>query len=303
MVCRSVVKTFLFVFLVCAVSVSEAAEESKPLWEYGFGAGYAQYAHYPAADQYAQLFLPFPTFQYRGEILRADDREGGRAYLLKNEKWSLEFSGSGSLPLDSSDNRAREGMDNLPLVLEAGPQLVYSQDHDWEFKIAVFPSVVIDGAYVRQNGGSLNLQAAYRWEKEVIGPFATPLGLSGILTLNAKAASQEFHKTYFEVSSKDATSTRSQYDAVAGFLDTQATYFQRISKGRFTLYAAVSYTDYSQSVNRTSPLHRADSNFEYGVGLTYVLGESKRQSVPLENTEGLINKAIQHRKERLEQFQ
>lgn len=304
MVCRALRWNFLSIALICLSALfAKAAEESKPLWEYGFGVGYAKYAQYPAADQYAELILPFPTFQYRGEILRADDREGGRAYLLKNEKWSLEFSGSGSLPLDSSNNRAREGMEDLPLVAEMGPQLVYSYNQDWEFKIAAFPSVIIEGAYIRQNGGSLNLQAAYRWEHEWEGPFAKPLWLSGIFTVNAKAASREFNATYYEVSAKDATSTRSAYEAVSGFLNTQVTYFQRVSVGRFTVYMAASYADYSQSVNRASPLHRADSNFEYGLGLTYVLGESERRSVPPEDTEGLINKAIQKRKDRLMQFQ
>ncbi len=297
-------KSLLFILIVFSVSgPAWAAEEDKPLWEYGLGIGYARYAQYPASDEYAELTLPFPTFQYRGEILRADDQDGGRAYLLKDSHWSLEFSGGGRLPLDSSKNRTREGMENLPLVIELGPQLVYSVDHSWEFKIALFPSLAIDGTYIRQNGGIANAQALYRWDHELNGVFSSPLLLSGTFTVEATTASQEFNATYFEVPQQSATADRPAYNASAGFLENQISYFQRIASRKLTVYLGASYSDFSNSVNRQSPLHRADSNFEYAIGLTYVLGESAKRSVPLEDTEGLINKALQRRKERLMRFE
>ena len=287
-------------FMTC---VSHASEEGKPLWEYGLGIGYARYAQYPSSDQYSELTVPFPTFQYRGEFLRADDRDGGRAYLLKNDHWSLELSGGGRLPLDSSKNQAREGMEDLPFVLEGGPQLVYSENRDWEFKLALFPALAIDGSYIRQNGLIFNAKAQYRWEEEWTGPFSSPLLLNGTLSFKASAASKEYNATYFEVSPNYVTATRPEYEAAAGFLEGQISYFQRISAGRLTVYLAASYSDFSSSVNRQSFLHRSDSNIEYALGLTYVLGESKELSVPPEETEGMINKAIQHRKDRLIRFE
>lgn len=282
---------------------SQAAESDKPLWEYGFGAGYVRYSDYPAADQYSELILPFPTFQYRGEVLRADDRDGGRAYLFKDKQWSLEFSGSGRLPLTSSKNRAREGMDNLPLVIDGGPQLVYSVNHTWEFQLAPFVSTAIDGTFVRNNGGYFKAQAVYRWSDTWEGPFSSPLTLDGTLQFTINSASQEYNRTYFEVDKQHATASRPSYNAVAGFLSNNISYFQRFSSGRISFYVAGSLTDYSWSVNRNSPLHKADTNFGYGIGLIYVLGESARKSVPLEDTEGIINKVQQHHRERLIPFE
>ncbi|MES3039513.1 MAG: MipA/OmpV family protein [Bdellovibrionota bacterium] len=285
----------LFIFFLAASA--QAMEENKPLWEYGAGIGYVRYAHYPASDQYSQLALPFPTFQYRGEILRADDRDGGRAYLLKNDKWALEFSGGGSLPVDSSNNTARRDMNPLPLVLDAGPQLVYSENRTWEFKISAFPSVSIDGTYWKQNGGVAKAQIGYRWEKEM-NDWGSPVYLSGTFHLGGKTASQEYHETYYEVSERFATTTRPAYHARAGYLETEYSYFQRFTSGRFTLYLSLDFSDYSGSANRLSPLYRATTSLAYAVGLTYVLGESEKRSVPEENTKGVINKVIKRASDR-----
>ncbi|MDG0817216.1 MipA/OmpV family protein [Bdellovibrio svalbardensis] len=300
---------FILTIFLTAVPLQAAEEskplreEGKPLWEYGFGIGYARYAQYPGSDEYSELVLPFPTFQYRGTILRADDQEGGRAYLLKENKWSLEFSGGGRLPLDSSKSQAREGMENLPLVVEIGPQLIYSVDHSWEFKLALFPSMAIYGSSIRQNGGLASIEVQYRWHDEWGGVFESPLMLSGIFSLEAKTASQEFNATYFEVPLQNATATRPAYSASAGFLENQISYFQRLSSGKLTVYVGGSYSDFSNSANKQSPLLRANSNFEYALGLTYVLGESARRSVPIEDTEGLINRAMQKRNDHLKRFE
>lgn len=294
---------FFILTMLLTTSWLQAAEEDRPLWEYGLGVGYARYAQYPSSDEYAELTIPFPTFQYRGQILRADDQDGGRAYLLKNDHWSLEFSGGGRLPLDSSKNRSRDGMENLPLVIELGPQLVYSVDHSWDFTLSLFPSLAIDGSYLRQNGGLASAQVLYRWDNEWSGPFASPLLFSGTFSLEATTASQEYNATYFEVPAQSATAKRPAYNASAGFFENQISYFQRIASGKLTVYVGGSYSDFTNSVNKQSPLRKVDGNVEYAIGLTYVLGESEKRSVPLEDTEGLINKAMQRRKERLMHFE
>lgn len=292
---------FLTLILVLSMAPFALASEepSPPLWDWGFGLGYIRYADYPSSDEYSDIMIPFPTFQYRGEFLRADDREGGRAYLFKTDEWSLEFSGGGRLPLDSTKNLARTGMENLPLVLDGGPQLVYASGRTWEFQLAPFLSAAADGSNIRQNGMRFKAQVIYRWEGETRGPFASPIIISGTAAFEMNAATEEYMRTYFQVDPSYATASRPAYNAVAGFLNNNLSYYQRFSSGRFSMYIGGSLSDYSWSANRTSPLHKTDLNVGYGVGLTYQFGESARPSVSPEDTQGVINRYRQLRREKL----
>ena len=119
------------------VAMGEADADAQPYWEYGAGLGYVHYQHYPAANQFSNLLLPFPTFQYRGKIVRADDRNGAHIYLLKGPDWVFEMSGAGYPALDSSTNEARQGMEDLPWMLAIGPQFVYSMTKG--FKLSLGP--------------------------------------------------------------------------------------------------------------------------------------------------------------------
>ncbi|WP_413584864.1 MipA/OmpV family protein [Bdellovibrio sp. HCB274] len=289
-----------FVFLILGLSFSFAAfaeDEGRPLWDWGIGLGYVRYADYPASDEYSQLMLPFPTFQYRGEYLRADDREGGRAYLLKSDGWSLEFSGSGRFPLDSSKNKARFGMEDLPLVLNGGPQLVYDSGGTWEFQMATFFSAAFRNDYIRENGMLLKAQVVYRWVGETRGPYDTQILITGTTALEANAASNQYMETYYEVDSGDVRAGRSEYAAQAGFLNTNLSYYQRFASGRSSLYIGASISDYSWSANRSSPLHKSDYNIGWGLGYMYQFGESSKPSVSPEDTQGVINRYRQHRRD------
>lgn len=292
-----------FISIILLLPLISSASEEKPLWEYGFGIGSIQYAHYPASNQYAHLILPFPTFQYRGEILRADDQDGGRAYLFKKNHWSLEFSGNGRVPLDSSKNLSRQGMSNIPLVINAGPQIVYSPNETWDFKLSLFPSFTIDEMAIQSNGGLAKVHILYNWIQEFSAPdYLHNITFAGTLSFSATTASQKFNATYYEVPETAATPERPSYEASEGFLENQIAYFQKMNSGKLSVYLGASYSDFSHSTNHRSPLHKAAYNMEYAAGITYVLGESQRKSVPLEETEGIINKQIQRRKDRLIHF-
>ncbi len=252
------------------------------MWEYGVGSGYIHYEQYPASDQFSNIALPFPTFQYRGEILRANDREGARTYLFKKDAWSLEISGGGYPPLDSAANKAREGMEDLPFMINVGPQVVYEPlSENWEIKVGLFQVTSISGDVVKKNGAVLDTDFIYHFD---FGP------TQGRLSAGFKIVSQELQATYFDVSGMDATTDRPAYEAKGGFLDSEFAYFHSYTTGRLSLYLGFGLTDYSSSVNRSSPLHKSNFNISYLVGFTYVLGESERRSVPTENTQGIINK-------------
>lgn len=275
-------------------------DEETSLWEYGAGFGYVHFEHYPASNQFSNLFLPFPTFQYRGRILRADDREGTRAYLLKSDRWSFELAGGGYPALDSGTNDARRGMEDLPWMAQLGPQLVVKLTHDLEFKIAVFQAVSSDFVNTKTAGAVFDGRLEYRWIRDFAGwRFVVPGQAHGKLTLSLKGGDRQFLSTYFEVPLMQSTSARPSYEAKAGLLGSELAYFQSFRSGRAAFYLGAAIADYTASSNRESPLHKSDRNVTYLVGFTYVLGESERPSVPPEQTEGVINRLERRYQQRL----
>ncbi len=103
-----------------AASLSIAQEKDLPLWEVGGGATFLRVPDYRGSEDVRNYVLPIPWFVYRGEIFRAD-RDGARARLFDSERVKVHLSVSGSVPVDSDRNRAREGMEDLSPLFELGP--------------------------------------------------------------------------------------------------------------------------------------------------------------------------------------
>ena len=258
-----VLKLFLFALL------TQAAEPKLPLWEYGVGLGYLHFAQYPASNQTTDLLIPFPTFQYRGNILRADDKEGARAYILKGHIWSLEFSGFGLPALRSEDNRARTGMPDLPWMAHMGPQVVGHLSDAFEFKLGLFQALSTDFKLTKTIGQLIDAKFIYTASTQIYD-----VNSFGFLALELKAASADYLATYFSVESKFANSDRSFFDAQSGFLSVELQYYQAFKIARTTFYLGISHTDYSRSSNQQSPLHKSNQNLSTLAGITYTLGES-----------------------------
>ena len=103
-----------------AAPPSIAQEKDLPLWEVGGGATYLRVPDYRGSEDVRNYVLPIPWFVYRGEIFRAD-RDGARARLFDSERVKVNLSVSGSVPVDSDRNRAREGMEDLSPLFRDRP--------------------------------------------------------------------------------------------------------------------------------------------------------------------------------------
>lgn len=260
--------------------VAQATEDDVPAyWEYGVGVGYIHFEHYPGAAQFNDLLLPFPTFQYRGRILRADDRDGAHAYLLKDSRLTLELSGTGYPGLDADKNSARKGMEDLPWLLALGPQLVYKANEDLEFSFAIFDALATDFKTAQFPGQIY--QAKFRYTLEI--PAQVPM--RGHLLYSVKYATRGLQSLYYETSN---------YSAKEGLLAQELTYFQSVKLGRGRLYVGFSSNDYSNAANRESPLHLRNHSLTYLAGFTYSLGESAQREVPEPETQGVMNRFLRY---------
>jgi len=136
--------TIIFILILFLFSTLTYAEEislsNKPKWELGVGIGALSLPHYRGSDQHDEYIAPIPYFRYSGKRLQVD-REGGSFYLFRNEDVRLDFSTAFAYPVDSDDNRARMGMNNLSGVIEIGPRVQFnlyqSKDKNLRFRFAV----------------------------------------------------------------------------------------------------------------------------------------------------------------------
>ncbi len=259
----------------------------EPIWEFGMGFGYIRFEQYPAAGEYSTLSLPFPTFQYRGKIVRADDREGAKAYLWKSGPWSIEMSGTGTLPLDSSDNNLRDEMNDIPWIIASGPQLVYRMGPFFNFALGVYQAIATDFKHTEASGNIFEGKMSYTFEK-IFNEQKIKALTRYFLTL--KGASQEVHDQYYSIDQDFVTPLRPRYRAKAGYIGTEFSIYQSLKRGRGAIYVGLNYTDYSMAENKKSPLHNSEGQLSYLFGMTYVLGESKRPEVAKEDTTGIINR-------------
>src|SRR5512136_2424750 len=106
----------------CFLLPQSAFCKEKPLWELGAGLVVLRLPDYRGSDENRYYVLPFPYLIYRGDILRVDrERISGR--IFKTDRLLLVVSLYGSVPVDSSTNRARSGMTDLDPTFEIGPSL------------------------------------------------------------------------------------------------------------------------------------------------------------------------------------
>ena len=80
---------------------------------------------YPAAGQNHWNGIALPYAIYRGDFLQVGERGIVRGLLLDLRNVEFDLSAGAAFPVDSSDNRAREGMRDLDTLFELGPKLTY----------------------------------------------------------------------------------------------------------------------------------------------------------------------------------
>lgn len=276
----------LFIFS----SVSARADDDRhdlPRWEVGAGFGSVRFEQYPASDQYTSVTLPFPTFRYRGNILRADDREGARIYLLKKSRWRIHLGGMGLPPVKAG--QARAGMSDIPTLGAIGPQLSGALTDDLTFRLGAYQALAVTWLAFRPSGVMGIVDMAYRKSHAFAPNFLGIEETSGSLTLAFLGASQEVHELYYGVAKEYVTAERSAYQARAGMLQARLSYFQSFKKGNLALYLGGRFSDFRISANRSSPLYKADRALSVLAGITYSIYQSKQEGVRQEDASGFMD--------------
>lgn len=265
------VARLLCVALLALASMTTRAELAR--WELGLGLGGVSLPEYRGSDQQKNYLAPIPYLVYRGERF-VMDRSGIRGLLFASESVLLNVDGGFGVPVNSKQNGARTGMPNLDFMLHLGPSLefILHEEHDdgdmLKFKIPVQAVISLDMSEPGTHGWffypHLNYIIQRRWTLSI--------------ALGPNFATRDYHQYYYGVPRSNATATRPEYSARAGYsgVGMSLTLSRRIRQVWIGLFAR--YENFSGSAFSDSPLVRSNYSLVAGLGAAWIFLRSQRSA-------------------------
>jgi outer membrane scaffolding protein for murein synthesis (MipA/OmpV family) len=259
------------------LSALSAHAELRPEWEFGAGATAFTLPDYRGSDESRTYLFPFPYVIYRGDKLRVD-RGGVRGVFFETDRVEFDLSISAAPPVDSEDNRARQGMPRLDPTLEIGPRLnvklMGSRVRDWAVNLRLPVRAVVatdlshaEGAgYVAYPHLTLNTRPTVFGGRWNLGLQAGPL-----------YGTRRYHRYFYGVDAEFATPERPAYAASGGYSGTLALAsitrrFRSLWIGGFARYDTLKGAAFE-----SSPLMRRDYSLMAGIAFAWVFAESERK--------------------------
>jgi len=249
--------------------------EGKPLWEVGLGVLSVELPAYRGSMQSFTNVLPIPYLVYRGQYLKADE-DGLRGVMFDSDRFEINLNLAASPPVHSSEVQVRHGMPDLDLTLEFGPSIDIKLWKSSDNLTLLNLSVPLRLAMTMENSPKyVGWQFTPRINLDVINP----LGLNG-WTLGSLAGpvfgSREQHNYFYGVEHQYANSTRSAYDAPAGYAGIQVLTALWKKFPSYWVGCFVRYDNVNGAVFQVSPLVTQKTGFSGGVAVSWILGRSDR---------------------------
>ena len=115
---------FILTLICFAPLKGVLANDSYSELEIGVGVFGVSLPDYPGSEEQSNYLVPLPYIYYQDERFEID-RQGIKSWLWHDDKWYLDISVSGGIPVKSEDNIARKGMPDLGWSAELGPSIKY----------------------------------------------------------------------------------------------------------------------------------------------------------------------------------
>jgi hypothetical protein len=183
---------------------------------------------------------------------------------------------NGSVPVDSDNNEARQGMEDLKPTLELGPSLDLhlwrSPDNNIKLDLVLPLRVPIT---IESSPQSIGWVFSPRFNIDIqnVGGFT---GWNMGLGAGPLFADEKYHDYYYSVAPRFATPDRSAYDADSGYSGIHA--LASLTK-RFPGYwigAYVRAESLHGAVFDASPLVKQSYALSGGIGIAWMFGKSER---------------------------
>ncbi len=280
---RCLVSVILFATSFYNYAQQEIALEDdlRPVWEAGIFAAAFNSPEYPAADQSHTNVIPSPFFIYRGETLRIGDGSIARAVAIDKSWYELDLSLAAAFGSNSDDNEAREGMPDLDLTFELGPQLKVQiskfefEDHGKaEFSMHLQTRAVFSTDFSGVDHQGYVFEPELRYVQR--GWLSEKTALS--ISISPTWGSEKLHDYFYQVDQEFVTEQRPAFDATGGYLGTTiavSVSFNATDNIRVFLGGNVSVHD--EAANENSPLFLEEITYSFGAGMVWRVWQSEER--------------------------
>lgn len=255
------------------------AAYKSPVWEVGVAGGFLRTPEYRGAKKMHNYYIPFPYAAYRGHRLGIDE-EGIRGKIIQDDRFRFDMRFAANVPVKSSSDSKRAGMEQLDPVIELGPSVEYAF---WKSKITkatglwlrlplriMLPVNIISIGY---SGWSFApyLEYVRRWH------FTGSLWNFGI-ALGPTFNSVGYHNYFYQVTSADVTSDRELYNSSLGYGGSRIT-FTLIGNSKHMWYGFFArFDDLHGAVFADSPLVEVQRYIAYGISIGWKFARSSQHA-------------------------
>jgi len=260
--------------LFSSVSSGEKlATDYQTLFEIGVGVSVVNIPHYAGSEQSKSYALPFPFFNYQSKKISLN-REGLKRYLFRGDNWDLDLSFSGTVPLDSDDNRARRGMPDLDWVGLVGPAFNYSlyRKNNHELKISVPLRFGMATDFKEFESVGWDFSPKLQWRTKVVND---QIVWRTTASFELEYTDDRYNSYYYSVDSDYVTNERPEYNAGSGFAGYKMTIGINRRDGDFWMGAFTRYRNMSDAAFVDSPLVTAKQNYYMGLAFAWIFNSKQ----------------------------
>ncbi|MEO7742482.1 MAG: MipA/OmpV family protein [Usitatibacter sp.] len=253
-----------------------AQARDEPLWEAGIGVAAVHFPDYRGADHSKTYALPAPYLVYRGDFFKAD-RHGLRGVFFKTDRLDLNLSVGASLPVDSSENRVREGMADLKPSIELGPSLDINLWRAADHRAKLDLRLPVRGAMtIESDPRYIGIQFFPHLNVDI----HDPAGLTGWnlgMLAGPVITDARYNRYFYAVPREFATAQRAAYQPGSGFAGAQfivalSKRFPKFWVGGFARYDTLRGAAFEDSPLVTSKRYAAG-----GIGISWIFAQSSRR--------------------------
>ncbi len=265
--------SLFFIAMLIAGTLTPIASNAEllPKWEAGAGVAVVNFPDYRGSNERQTYTLPIPYFVYRGDFLKVDDQRV-RGLFFKNEYAELEVSLNGSVPVQSKNNQARQGMPDIDPTLEIGPSLNFflyrAADNKRKIDLRLPLRAVIASDFSSAKPVGWIFQPNINIDNIIGNDWKLGI-LAGPVFSNRK-----LHQYFYGVDAAYATPERPAYNSQAGYAGSQ--FIMALSK-RYPSYwvgGFIKWDTLHGAVFEDSPLVKTKQHFTGGFAISWVFGQS-----------------------------
>lgn len=254
------------IFFLLSLNVIKAAE-----LEMGVGVFATSLPKYLGSDEQNNYLLPFPYFYYKSDQLEVD-RNAFTGYLWQSNRWSLDISASGSIPVKSDETKAREGMPDIDFVGEIGPVINYYLTGDHHATTQAYLGFHIRKAFASDfssfNAVGWKYGPSLTYHQEIASVFSGDLSIES--KINVDFADDNYLNYYYGVSEQYAHNDRIVFDAKGGYKGTSLGLGFTWDNDKIWLGSFVQYQNLNGAKQQESALVKKTSNWSVGLGVVWI---------------------------------